>query len=146
MLSRLEHEVPALNLPDKWKNEVIELLETTYAHEVSDQSKKFEVYGQSFPKEILIMASLLDANDEMAAPVSYLASANLDDKVNPEKLMSTLVDSVGVFFDEYFQTKDWNDYTFDWVEATLDGTNFYFKTSRENIGLTMKANELLGDL
>lgn len=146
MLSRLEHEVPALNLPEKWKNEVIELLQNTYAKEISDQSKVFDVYGQSYPKEILIMASLLDANDEMGAPVTYFASANLDDKVNPEKQMNTLVDSIGVFFDEYFQNKDWNDFTFDWVEATLDGVAFYFKTSKENVGLTMKANELLGDL
>lgn len=143
MLSRIEHDKPALNLPEQWKESVTELLQNSYGTQCSEKSKVFEVYGQSYPSEVLVMVCLLDANDKMATPISYFASANLDDKTNPEKIMDTLVDSVGVFFDEYFQTENWDDYTNQWNETKMNNIDFYYKTTRENVGLTLKADEIL---
>jgi len=110
MIYRKEHEQGPNNLPDTWKENVAELLASIYKNELESQNKLFFLHGVSFDNELFIGVSLLDAHDETIIPTTYQISADLTDKTNSEKLLKTMVDSIGLFFDNYFATPDWHDY------------------------------------
>lgn len=148
MLSRKEQQRPGTQMPDQWRNEVQELLSDLYRDNFDSEIKVFEVYGLTYPDEVMISVSFTDKNNPSSVPVTYQVSADLNEEVGPEKLIKTLVDSVGIFFDDFFtqgQSDSGIEYIARWQEANFKGLDIYYKVSRENIGLTLMANELLKD-
>jgi hypothetical protein len=143
MLSRKEQNQSGIHLPTKWQDEVRELLHSIYVEQLSSNNKDFEVFGQTFPNELFVAVSLIDPNDELGIPVTYMISADLDEKIKAEKILNNVVDSVGLFFDLYFADKNWNDYETTWQSAESKGLKFFYNISRENVGLTLQANSLL---
>ena len=68
--------------------------------------------------------------------------------MNPEEILNLLVDSIGFFFDNFFNLEDDPDesiYSSDWEESKVKDKAFHFKITRENIGLSLMADALLGD-
>ena len=61
--------------------------------------------------------------------------------------------SVGTFFDSYFAQVEnalendeiWDEYILDWEETKFNNQTFFCKITRENVGLTIEANLLLGE-
>lgn len=136
--ARVKNAHSPIIFPDSWSQEVQQLLRQIYQAE-------FEVYGASFEQEVLLIASLIDLN---GSPVSLFLSADLTTDQQPEKLMQTLVDKVGLFFDQYFaEPVSQRDDLYEplWQERQEGSITLYYKVSRENIRLTLEANRLLGE-
>lgn len=143
MFSRLNPETSGTVIPAAIVQELEETLERTYREKMSDE-QNFIVYGELFPKEVLLAASLYYPNMGSKNPVTFAISADLT-KENDfnEKMVHTLIDCVGVFFDQYFQTPDWNDYNPQWVEDEFNKQKFFYQISRENLYLFQETQKLL---
>ncbi len=142
MLSRTNN-VFLIDLPNEWADSVLELLQDTYRNELVDAGKVFEVYGKLYKGEVLVIASLVDTSNQAAAATTYFASMDLADDADHTKLLESLVDSVGAFFDTFFADENWDDYQDMWKEEEFKGHKIFCKVSRENVGLTIQADRLL---
>lgn len=141
MLSRKQQDVEGLSLPEEWTKEFTELLNSIYKDECNRQGKSFYVLGFTYPDEVVLGISFMDDKDMIAIPVTLVLSADLEEGQKPKKLLDTLIDSVGVFFDHHFQNEA--DYNTKWTSETFKNVEIHYQVSRENILLTIKANELL---
>jgi hypothetical protein len=54
-----------------------------------------------------------------------------------------MVDLLGHIFDDIFNTEDWSGYVSNWTENKYKNHTFFYKITRENIALTLQANEIL---
>ncbi len=145
MLSRKEHEQKPTHLPDEFRSKVRDLLNTTYGDKFDKEQYEFAVFGMTFPSEVLLMVSLINKKDDNAAPVTYHVSSDLDEKTKADKVVDHLVDSVGLFFDNYFEDPTWNDFFSKWEETDFKGIKLHYKITRENVGLTLMADQILED-
>jgi hypothetical protein len=148
MLSRKEQTVKANFFPKKWTAEVKNLLEGLYKQQCDARDLYIDIHAITYPTELVLAVSLLDKELETIIPTTYMASADLTDKENPEDILNLLVDSIGFFFDNYFNLDDDPDetiYSSDWEESKVKDKVFHFKITRENIGLSLMADALLGD-
>ncbi len=132
-----------IDLPNEWVDKVEELLHETYQAKLSELAKTFKVFGKLYKDEVLIMASLLEANTESSLPTTYFVSMDLADGQDHTKLLDTLVDSIGAFFDIYFATENWMDHQDMWKEEKFKDLDVFVKINRENVELTIKADQLL---
>jgi hypothetical protein len=150
MFSRHDHETPAVLFPKEWGESLKQILLNIYGEQSIKDEKTFEVYGFSYPTEVLLIISYVGL-DKFKTPTTLFISSNLTDKTNSDKIMNTMFDSAGVFFDSFFaHTEDseeiWDEYVLDWEETEFGNENIFYKVTRENIGLSMQADLLLGEL
>lgn len=146
MIARKREQLSeAYVFPEKWCSELKKVFDQTYQQQCSSLNKAFEVFAFSFPDELLLCISLLDQQVELSAPVTYKASLDLTEaEQDQEKIMANLIDSAAIFFDSYFKSGDNEDtYCPVWSETEFLKQKFYYQVSRENIGLTLKADHLL---
>ena len=145
MLSRKEHQRKATILPDSWKEQVVHLLNATYSSECKRQNKEFKVYGASYPDELIVMVSFIDQKNSSVppSPITYMASVDLTENQRTKKVLNSLLDSAGVFFDSVFSEENWSDYHPYWQKLELKDITFYFQTSRENVGLFLEGEKFL---
>ncbi len=143
MLSRKEQERLGIILPEAWREKVEGVLYNVYQKHCDADNKKFQVHAITYPNELLLTASYLDPEQLEVAPVTYMISMDLEEKEDPEKHFDTLVDSIGLFFDSFFADPDWNDYQPNWGEAEYKKLKFYYKIGRENMALSIQAEQLL---
>lgn len=143
MISRKEHERLGIILPETWREKVESLLYNTYQEHCDADKKEFQVHAITWPDELLFTVSYLAPEKTEIIPVTYVMSLDLKEGENPEKHLDTLVDSIGIFFDSYFATADWSDYLANWDEAEYKKLKFFYRVSRENVALTIKAEQLL---
>ncbi len=142
MLSRTDSTF-LLELPKEWSITVKELLETSYQTQLKDKTHEFEVYGRLYKGELVVVASLMNVKDKSTIPTTYFVSIDLADGQDYTKNLDSLVDSIGGFFDTYFSTPEWMDYKDSWEEEEFKGQKIYYKINRENVGLTIMADQLL---
>lgn len=146
MLTRFEPEAPPTELPQTWVDEVRKLLSNVYKDQLGNQGLKFEIVARSYEKEIILATSLVDKSNEAAIPVTYISSIENKKEYDSNQIkvcLDTLVDSVGVFFENYFSQPDWNDYITVWQEATFKNSTVYYIVTRENLALMLQADEIL---
>lgn len=149
MFSRLDHEIPAVLFPKDWAESLKQILLNIYGERCLDDDKTFEVYGFSYPTEVLLIISFVGL-DKYEAPITLFVSSELTNETDSAKIMDTMFDSAGVFFDSYFATIEenedeiWEDYVLDWEETEFSKHKIFYKVTRENVGLTMQADLLLG--
>lgn len=149
MFSRLNHETKAVLFPKDWADGLKQILLNIYGEQAIKNEKTFEVFGFSYPTEALLVVSYIGL-DKFETPVTLFLSTELNDKVKADKIMDTMFDSAGVFFDSYFATEEnedeiWDDYVLDWQDAEFGSDKVFYKVTRENVALTMQADALLGD-
>lgn len=148
MLSRKDQTLRANFFPKKWTAEVKNLLEGLYKPQCDARNLFIEAYAFTYPDELVLAISLLDKEDDKIIPITYMASADLAEKENPEKTLGLLVDSIGFFFEDYFAINDEDDesfYSSDWEGSKVKDKDFFFKITRENIGHTLMADALLNE-
>ncbi len=143
MLSRKNGEKLGNPMPQKWIEELKSLLNSVYKSQCSMHNREFEVYGTTYEDEVLIIASFIDQKNQNLSPVTYMFSADIDKNNASEKILKVIVDSIGIFFDDFFNNKDWNEYQINWCEAEYNKTKFFYKSTRENIKLTLEASKIL---
>jgi hypothetical protein len=150
MFSRLDHESKAVLFPKDWADGLKQILLNIYGERCIKDEKTFEIFGFSYPNEVLLIISYVGL-DKFETPVTLFLSSDLTLKTATDKIMDTMFDSAGVFFDSYFATEEnedeiWDDYVLDWQDAEFGSDKIFYKVTRENVMLTMEANLILGDL
>ncbi|MFA6236468.1 MAG: hypothetical protein WC635_03990 [Bacteriovorax sp.] len=148
MFSRLDHDIAAVLFPKDWAEGLKQILLNIYGEKCLKEDKTFEVYGFSYPNEVLMIVSYVGL-DKFINPVTLFLSADLSETTKTDQVINDMFDSVGVFFDAYFAKEEnadeiWDDYVLDWEETEFNGQNFFYKVTRENIGLSIEADLLLG--
>ena len=145
MLTRFEPTKPPVDMPESWLEEAKGLFSSVYGEQLKVKNSKFEIIARSYEKELVLAVSLIESENPHAIPVTYIASVDndLEDSEKTKKLLDILVDSVGVFFDSYYSTENWNDYIANWQEATFKDNKVYYVVTRENLELMLVADELL---
>lgn len=141
MHSRKEHPVKSIRFATDWEQSVSQLLNSTYEKELKNIEGFFEVFGMSYPNEILLVLTLKSTKPDIW-PMTLKISADLEEKDKPKKLMDTLINSVGVYFDQYFSNEEL-EVGLNWEEAEYDSQKIWYLSSREDFGLTLEADRLL---
>ena len=143
MLSRKEQQEAGKPIPRQWCEQAEVTLYSTYQAHADERKKEFQLHGFLYPNEVFLAASFLDQQNQLDIPTTYIASLDLKENQDSQKILDLLLDSMGIFFDSYFQLNDWNDYVANWTEAEFNKQTFYYKITRENIALTIQAEQLL---
>lgn len=148
MLARKKSSKSGTPLPTEWIESLNRLLNEAYASECKQNGRYFDVYGQVYPEELLVVVSYLSEKDEYLAPVTLFLSSEPDQITNEDKVKETqknFIDLVGLFFDEIFGEEEFDNFEPAWQEVTHKNQNYFYKLSRENINATLEANRLLGE-
>ena len=145
MHSRKDQNQELIKLPNEWVTELGELLNSTYKDFCDKKNKSFLVLGHTYPDEIVLIISFLDEKSLGSIPITLILSADLDEKNKAENLLEVLVEFIGIFFDQVFSSEEWEDYNPNWEMEEIKDFKIYFTVSRENILLTIKANQILKD-
>lgn len=145
-LARKPQSQNPIELPLTWRESVQETLSQTFYDECDAQGLSFDVLGATFPDELLLCLSLVQADRPEIAPCTLMLSADIEKNTAPEKLLKTLIDQSGVFFENFFQTSEEDKhelYQARWLDEKHGDQFFYSKVSRENVRLTLEANKWL---
>lgn len=148
MLARKKSSRNGKALPQDWLEGLSRLLNETYGIECKRNGRYFDVYGQVFQEELLLVVSYLSEKDEYLAPITLFLSSEPDQIANEEKVKETqknFIDVAGLFFDEIFADEDWNEFEPVWQEVSHKNQNYWYKITRENLNATLEANKLLGE-
>jgi hypothetical protein len=148
MLGRLKSSHKGETLPTDWQESLSRLLNETYQKTCEKDKCYFDVFGQIFSEELLLIVSYLSEENEAAAPVTLFLSCE-QDQIKSEKIVketqNNYLELTGLFFDEIFGAKEWNEFEPNWQEVEHNKQKYFYKISRENINLTIEANKLLGE-
>ncbi len=148
MLARKKNSKAGKPIPQDWSEGLSRLLNETYKREAKAQSRYFDVYGQIYSEELLVIASWLSEKDENVSPVTLFLSCESDQMNTEKKVKETqenFVDLIGLFFDEIFADEEWNEFEPVWQEVSHNKQNYWYKITRENVNATLEANKLLGE-
>lgn len=143
MHARKNQNQELIKLPHDWLADLGELLNSTYKEQCDKRNKSFLVLGHTFPNEVVLIVSFLDEKSLGAIPITLILSADLDEKNKPEELLEVLVEFIGIFFDQVFSQDEWDEYSTVWEMEEVKGNKIHYIISRENILLTLKADEFL---
>ena len=139
MLSRKDQNRSPTVLPDHWHKNLEDLLNSTYLS--GESSTKFEVYGVTYPDELVVVVSL--ARLGLSSPITHMLSADLSEGQHNAKLLDTLVDFTGMFFDQVTACESWDEFHPGWIQTKQGDFSFYHKSSRESISLFLEAEKIL---
>lgn len=148
MLARNRNSKNGKVIPQSWSEGLSRLLNESYKAECKKQGRYFDVYGQIYTEELLVIVSWLSEKDQFTAPITVFLSCSVDQMNTEKKVKETqehYVDLIGLFFDEIFTTEDWDNFEPNWQEVTHKNQPYWYKITRENINATLEANKLLGD-
>jgi hypothetical protein len=144
MFGRYETDKSGAALPVDWTEGLIRALTENYYAQSEKDNRFFDVFGRIFEKEFLLIASYVHHEDQLKSPISIVISCDIiADQKKFQTALSEMVDLLGHIFDDIFATQDWNGYIQNWTENTYKTNTFYYKITRENIALTLQANEIL---
>jgi len=145
MLSRKHHEEESKAIPATWSTKIELILNSVYSKQLEKAGKQFEAFGQIFDDELLVIVSLVSLNQVELLPISCFLSMDADKTTEIDAASERLLDMAGIVFDSVFAASDWNDYEDLWTKETVNGLEFHYKISRENVALTLQANKLLAN-
>jgi hypothetical protein len=148
MLARSKKSKSGKVIPLDWSEGLARLLNETYKRECKDQNRYFDVYGQIYSEELLVVCSWLSEKDEHLAPITLFLSCDPDQMNSEKKVKETqehFIELIGLFFDEIFSSEEWDSFEPAWQEVTHKHQNYWYKITRENINATLEADKLLGD-
>lgn len=152
MLARKKSSKVSKPLPSEWQEGLSRLLNESYKKECQKEGRYFDVYGQIYSEELILIVSWLSEKDPGVAPVTCFLSCEPDQMSSEEKVRRTqadFIDLAGLFFDDILSKEDWSSeevslFEPNWQEVTHKHQNYFYKLSRENINLTIEADKLLG--
>lgn len=148
MLARKKTSLQGKNVPQDWVEGLSRLLNQNYKAQNKKAGRYFDVYGQIYQEELLLVVSWFSEKDQYEAPIACFLSCEpeqLSDENKVKETQKDYIDIVGLFFDEIFANDEWNEFEPIWQEVNYKNKTYFYKLSRENINLTLEANRLLGD-
>jgi hypothetical protein len=153
MFSRLNPLVEGFPLPSEILLELEGLFGSVYANECKKQGRRIHFYGELYDTEMVLILTLLNSKDPMGlAPVTFFISTIINDvkTLKNQTTISVISDLFGVLIENFFRNYDQNNdqdnedfYLVDWLSSAQGKFEFFYKTTRENILLTIEANKIL---
>ena len=146
MLARKSSSLEGKLLPHEWTTKVADLMNGTYAIECQSRHRVFDVYGQAFPDELLVIVSFISTENRGEAPITCFLSSDALSLSTAQELKKTqelFIEIAGQFYDEIFSNSNWDDWEPNWQEVEYDKKKYFYKLSRENIALTVEADRIL---
>lgn len=132
------------SLPAEWTESLVRVLTESYFKQSEKDNCFFDVYGKVFDQEFVVIISYIHHEDQMASPISvFISHDHLEDSKKMKQALANLVDLSGHIFDDIFSIEDWNGYIPNWTENKFNENTFHYKITRENISLTLQAEEIL---
>ena len=130
-------------LPQEWTDELGNTLNEVYAEQLKERQSFFDVYGEIYDREFVVIASLMDEKDNTVAPISIFVSHDIvAEQKKYQQVLKNLVDLIGAIVDDVLASDSW-EYNSNWTENQFKGDTFYYKITRENISLTLQAEAIL---
>lgn len=142
MFARKDQEGVGKSIPLEWQEDVQKLLALNFEENLKGKKYFFDTHGRIFQDELLLVISLAP-DDPALTPVTCFLSMDNPTEKTVKKFLDSMLNFAGDFFESYFDDNDWNDYSPRWLEVEYQGNTLYYKVTRENIALTLKAEELL---
>lgn len=131
-------------IPNEWTEELTRVLTESYHDQAAKDDKFFDVHGEIYDKEFVVVISYIHLKDSLMSPISVFISHDVvADSKEFKKVLKNLVDLTGLIFDDIFSQEDWSDYNSHWTENAYKDNAFHYKITRENISLTIQAEEFL---
>ena len=143
MLSRHNEEAVGAKLPQEWLENVRRTVNDSYQGLLTKNNMSLEVYGEIHPGEVAIAFSLIESDDPKGAAITLMTSGDLQEKEDPKSILDQILNSCSEFFDLILTSENEDFFQPNWIQTNFVKNNFYFKITRENIGLSIIANELL---
>ena len=142
------HENSVLNsgigLPTEWTESLVKLLNETYAEQCEKDQRFFEVYALNFEQEILVVASYIHQEDPTIAPIAVFISRDQEsDSKKIKKTLDNIIQLIGHIFDDVFSVDEWSEFVPLWTENDYEGDLLHYKITRENLSLSIQAEEIL---
>ena len=143
--SRLSEEKEGVSLPSEWIDEVVSILNQTYEDFCLNNSRAFKCYAESYPEELLVIASIVNPIETNKIPITFSLSVDLrnDSSKEMKKLLDSSINIIGNFIDIYIATESWDEFCSNWTYEEKKKFKFFYTVSRENIELTLEADKLL---
>lgn len=148
MLGKKKSSVAGKSIPQDWLESLGRLLNETYKTENKKNDRYFDVYGQIYSEELLVVVSWFPEKSQTVAPIALFLTCDKDQMNTEKKVRETqenYIELSGLFFDEIFASTDWDNFEPNWQEVSHKHQNYYYKITRENINLTLEADRLLGE-
>lgn len=142
MHSRLEHDENGESFSKELIEEISEILNYVYKKKCDQTNKTIEIYGQTFKTELIMAVSVVDKDDETLIPSTYIVSADIGNE-RQSKILDAIVDSAGIFLEQFLNREEWDDYSSNWTEEKIRDVKIYYQITRENIKLSLLADQLL---
>ena len=133
-------------IPSEVLKSINSLINETFEKSLMNKGLELETYGEIYENEIILIFSLVQTKDKSLNTISLFISDDLTPETKIEKKINYLINSSSEFFEilTNSSTSDTNEiYSPRWQKTELEGDNFFYKISRENIKLTIEANKLL---
>lgn len=131
-------------LPAEWTESFVKVLTDTYFKQSEKDNRFFDVYGKIFEEEFVVVISYIHHEDQMASPISvFVSHDHLENSKKMKVALESLVNLAGHIFDDIFSSDDWNGFLPNWTENKFDNNTYFYKITRENISLTIQAEEIL---
>lgn len=130
-------------LPQEWTDELGNTLNEVYAEQLKARNSFFDVYGEIYDREFVVIASMMHETQTTAAPISIFVSHDIvEDQKKYQQVLKNLVDLIGAIVDDVISSEHC-DYIANWTENKFKGDTFFYKITRENISLTLQAEAIL---
>jgi len=131
-------------LPHEWLEEFTKILNDVYHDQLESNDRFFDVYGEIYEKEFVVIVAYVHNNEQLVAPISlFISHDNVDDSKKFKSVLKDLINFTGLLFDDIFSVAEWSDYNANWTENNYKDSTFFYKITRENISLTLQAEALL---
>ncbi len=139
-----EENIEKSQLPNEWTEDLTRTLTEAYYAQSEKDNRFFDVYGEISDKEFVVIVSYIHHADQMMSPISVFISHDIvEDSKQFKKVLKHLVDLTGEIFDDIFATENWCDYISTWTHNKYKTCDFHYKITRENVSITLQAEEFL---
>lgn len=148
MIERKNHEKSGKELPRTWAVPFRKTLNDIYKEECKQHDREFEVFGLLFEDELLLAVSYTNMEKEQGAPVSCLLSSDIGgSETQVDEILKELTDLASLVVDDVIQdfSSDSLEYSARWLETEFRNHKYFYRISRENVLLTLAANQILAD-
>lgn len=131
-------------LPGEWTEELTKVLSKAYSEQSLKDERFFDIYGEIYEKEFVVIVSYVHHTDQMKSPISLSLSHDIvEDSKKFKLVLKNLIDLVGEVFDDIFNSDDWYEFNPQWTENSYRKSTFHYKVTRENVSLSLQADQLI---
>lgn len=139
-------------IPLEAKEQITNLLTEAYEDLLTGGQKIIDVYGLIYAEEFLLALTVMDQEGRSLIPRSLLLSVDFDQtKSDFQDLLPILLEGCDAFLgqalnwsdEDLFNEESESPYLGLWTEESVKNTTIYSKVTRENIALTLMADEIL---